>query len=424
MRYFIAIVCLSVASYSGSITYGQILKQAMHHSVALEIVRTNKDITEARIDEINALYYPTLSLAFSTQYTKGLGEEDTAHTAAANDVAENIRTQYEASLALKFGYRLYDFGVRGTQKAIAQIDREMVEYDLSKSKQELKLSLLEWYTQVMTSKRKLQYYKKIARLQKKIHSHMKRLHKAGQIGKTEVVSEKIALASITNQIKQIKIALRESVNQINYYTGKHYTPRNRFKPFKISKRTRLKYQKSWQYKSWSRKIDRKRKEIELLHDQQYPAIDLYADYNFRGAAKCRIGCAFEHMKPSHYVIGVRASVALFDGFKSEATERKLRAEEEQLRLQRLQSQREYQQKQREIAHNAQYIGEEIGLYEEMIGYQEQKLHMQKRLLKNKEITAIVKLKDEIAILYKKLELAVKKAVRASKLKEMEIHNAS
>ena len=423
MRYFIVVLCLSMASYSGNITFEKILKQAVGHNLGLEIIQTNKTITEAKIDEINALYYPTLSLALSTQYTKGLGE-DTGNTITIGGSTENSQTQYEASLALKLGYRLYDFGVRSTQKAIAQIDREMVEFDLAKSKQELKLSLLELYTQVMTSKRKLQYYRKIARLQKKIHSHMKRLHKAGQIGKTEVVSEKIALASITNQIKQINTTLRESVNQINYYTGRHYTPRSRFEPLRISKYARQKYLKSRQYKSWSRKIDKKRKEIELLHNQQYPAIDFYANYNFYGSAKCQIGCAFENMEPSHYVIGVRASVALFDGFKSEATERKLRAEEEQLRLQRLQSQREYQQKQREIAHNAQYIGEEIGLYEEMIGYQEQKLHMQKRLLKNKEITAIVKLKDEIAILYKKLELAVKKAVRASKLKEMEIHNAS
>ena len=423
MKYILLHFSLSVVLWAQAVSFDTITKQAIDYNIELKIIKTNIDITEAKIEEINALYYPTVSIGFNAQYTKGLGEE-TGSMASIGDSVLSSQTQYESSATLKLDYDIYDFGARSAKIDIAQIDRKLVDYEMLKSKQDLKIKLLDIYAKILRAKKELYYYAQIIKLQKKIYTYKKRLYKAGEVDKVFVENHSVLLSNLKSKYEQIKSSLDEALHQLSYYTGTGYTTKSKFKKLHTRKSLMRKYQESWQYREWELQKEKKRKELALHKAQQYPTIKLYGKYNFygTGSERCTIWCSLYDMEARNYVVGISASMTLFNGFQSSATEKRLKAELLQLELQEMQESRRLIQQQEETRQNVRYASNDIKNYRSTISKQNRKDKMNSRLYEIKEVTAIDKLEGKIELLYKKLELKIREIEKSVKLKELEILN--
>lgn len=423
MKYTITYFFFSILLWSQSVSFKSILYEAIDYNIELKIIKTNIDITGAKIEETNALYYPTISIAFNSEYTKGLGEELGGVTNIGDSIL-NSQTQYASSSALKLDYDIYDFGLRSAKTDIAKIDRKLVDYEMLKERENLKLKVLELYAKILNSKKQLAFYSKIQKLQKKIYTYKKRLHKAGEVDKLFVTTHSILLSNLKTKIEQINASLDETLYQLSFYTGSDYTTKTKFKNLHPQKSISIKYQDSWQYQEWELQKEKKRKELELLAAEQYPTIKLYGKYNFygTGSQNCTIWCSLYDMEARNHVIGISVSMTLFNGFRSSATKKRLKAELLQLELRKEQENRRLRQQHLEVRQNIRYASNDINNYMATINQQHQRGKMKNRLFNIKEVTAIDKAEEKIELLYKKLDLATRIIEQNTKLKELEILN--
>ncbi len=181
---------------------------------------------------------------------------------------------------------------------------------------------------------------------------------------------------------------------------------------------------SWHYKEYELKRVQKRKELNLLQSQQFPTIKLYGRYNLygQGPEESDIWHALNDMRARNHVLGVSASMVIFNGFQTRATKSRLKAELLQLQLKNEQADRIFRQDQIELGQSVKYARTDIQNHRDTIAHQKQKSKMNGRLFDVREVNAIVKLEDQIELVYQQMELDASLIEERVKLKELEILN--
>jgi len=419
VRYFLFIPFINL--YAETISYEDIVSKAITTNMKLKIVDSNKEITEAKIEELESLYYPTISIGLNAQYSKNLDDSRNGATSIGDTYFSN-QSQYESSASLRINYDLYDFGVRSNKIKIAKIDRKLVDFSINETVQKLKLQLLELYTKLLSYKKELAYDSRIKQLQSSIYQQKKRLFDAGEIDKLTVASQAIALVELDTKIETIRSNIKEILTQLSFYTKENYTLNTNFAPLDGSSNPTLTYQESFTHQSFEAKKEQKGYELELLNSEQYPTVQFFGKYNFYGAKECSLGCAFQDMKKRNYLLGIGLNVPVFSGFKSIASKKRIKAEQLQITLQDQEQQAYFTQQQKENQFKRESISTQIEQSQKGIEEQQHKMNMTQRLLEQQEIDSISGVKEKIAAVYKQLALDKNLIDQSAKLKEMEILN--
>ena len=165
-------------------------------------------------------------------------------------------------------------------------------------------------------------------------------------------------------------------------------------------------------------------ELELLDSEQYPSINFFGRYNMYGAKKTSIWVSMYHMRPRNYVVGLGVNYRFFEGFKSFASRKRIKAEKLQLELQDQEQQELFVQQQKANKEKVQSIVTQIEQTTKSIEEQTGKTNMLTRLQAQQEVDGLSVLRDKVAATYKQLALDKNLIEQSSKLKEMEILNDS
>ncbi len=400
----------NISLFSQTISYEQIVKKAFDYNIGLQIINTDKDITQATIEEIDSLYYPTVSVEVNTQYRKNLEE---------GIVANDDITQYESSVNFRVDYDLYDFGVKNKKKSIAVLDKELVNYDILENKQELKLKLLELYSKVLTAKNEIYYYQNIQILNDKIYTLKKRLYESKQIDKLTLATQAITIVELNKKLQDISSTIKDSLIQISFYTNVSYTTDTIFKPLNIATCKDISYKENFIYKRLNTQIKQKQQTIKLLKDEQYSIVKFFSTYNFYNEDDTDLADSLR-FKEQNYVVGINFNITLFNGYKYSATHKKLKAELLKLKLQQKEQEEIYTNQKTVTKQDLTNIQQNINNIENSITKHQIKENIITRLDKAKNIDTITMLENKKENITKTLELDISFIEEISKLKQMEI----
>jgi outer membrane protein TolC len=113
----VAFLLLATFMVADSISFEDVVQKAIKNNLELQILDSKKEVAKASIDEIDALYYPSVSLGLNTQYTKDLQNSSGVSSIGGSFLSDS--SGYESSSTFRIDYELYNFGVTDTKVAIA-----------------------------------------------------------------------------------------------------------------------------------------------------------------------------------------------------------------------------------------------------------------------------------------------------------------
>jgi len=407
--------------FATSISFEKVVKEALEKSLELQIIDVNKDITDAKVEELESLDYPTLGVGIYQQYSENIDNTQRVGTTIGSTFISG-QTQYESSTAFQMDYTLYDFGVRANKQAMAKIDRKLVDFSLDESAQKLKLKLLDAYSKLLTHHNDLKHYSNIKHLQTNMYLQTKRLYEAGEVDKLSLSDRAIAIVEIDRSIEQFKSNIQEQLEVLSFFTKEHYNLNTQVLAFRTNNSLNLNYDESFTHQSFQAKKEQKEYELELLNSEQYPTVNFFGRYNLYGAKKTSIWTSMYHMRARNYVVGLGINYRFFEGFKSFASRKRIKAEKLQLELQDQEQQELFTQQQKANEEKIQSIVTQIEQTTKMIEEQTGKTNMITRLQAQQEVDGLSILRDKVAAVYKVLAFEKNLIEQSSKLKEMEILN--
>lgn len=422
-RYLFFIYFFQSYLFATSISFENIVEEALKKSLELKIVNVDKEITDAKVEEIDSLFYPTLGVGIYQQYSKNIDSNQRAGATIGSTYISG-QTQYESSTSFQLDYTLYDFGVRSNKREIAKIERELVDYSLDESTQKLKLKLLDIYSKLLIYSNELKHYQNIKSLQSTMYIQTKRLYDAGEVDRLTLSDRAIEIVELNRKIEESKSNLKEQFEQLSFFTKEQYDLRTNILSFNTNTTLNMNYEDSFTHKSFQAKKEQKEYELELLDSQQYPTVNFFGRYNLYGAKKTSIWVSMYHMRPRNYVVGLSVNYKLFEGFKSFASRKRIKAEKLKLELQDQEQQELFVQQQKANKEKVQSIVTQIEQTTKSIEEQTEKTDMLTRLQAQQEIDGLSVLRDKVATIYKQLALDKNLIEQSSKLKEMEILNDS
>ncbi|WP_373071178.1 TolC family protein [Sulfurimonas sp.] len=421
IRIYVIVFFIITAIEGQTTSLESIIEQAIEHSYKLKIIKTKKTVYEAKEEEVSSSYYPTLSMGFNFQYTKGY-EDGADDISNIGDTILSSQTQYESSVSLKANYLLYDFGARGSQLDMAELDKKSVNVEYYKEVQKLKLELLDLYSKILNIQRDIELNLEIKKNYEKIYLAKKRLNNAGKIDKVSLASEAIRIVELSTKIEENRSILEDCIYQVNLYTGSNYKKNTEFTFFSLPTQQVIGYEESIGYKEISFQKQKKAKELEQVNSEFYPSVSLFGKHNWYGAAECSANCALEDLKKRNYVVGISVNWVLFNGFQTVSKQARVKAELEELRLQELEEKREFEKVQYLNIQKILSLQNDIQNYQDNLNIQEEKLKMNQRLRDIKKIDKISEFEDRVEKLQKILQLKQSLISKWSKQKELEILN--
>jgi outer membrane protein TolC len=402
---------------ANSITFEGVVQKSIKNNLELQILDSKKEVAKASIDEIDALYYPKVSLGFNTQYTKDLEKSSGISSIGGSFLSDS--SGYESSSTFRVEYEVYNFGVTDTKIDIATIKKDKVEYERKEKVQEFKLKLLEIYGKVLDDKIQLFYYQKIQELNRDIYKLYKRLFDAKKIDKLTIANQAIKIIELDTKIVQVKDNLKKLFVELGYYTHDTYTLSNNFEHLKLIKQNDIVYEESVIYKKQALEIKQKEKEIKQLKKELYPSIKLFSTYNLYEKDNDHLDKSFK-LDERNYVIGLGINIVLFEGFKFDATKRKLQAELKQLNLQNKHYEEQYYLQKKANQKEFIQIKDNIVNVSHSVEKYKSRTKTFEELNDVNNIDTIKVLNNEINNYEKDLELQTIKIKKNIKLKEMQI----
>lgn len=417
MKTILIIILLAINTLAKSISYEDIVKQTIENNTELQILKNKKNIIQASIDEIDSLYYPVISLGINTQYTKDLRNDSSISSIGGNIFSDS--SGYESSATLRIDYELYNFGVTNIKKEIETIKQNKIKYEIEEKIKDLKLKTLQIYRQILEDKNQLYYYKDIQKTNKKIYHTQKRLYKAKKIDKLNLSAQAIKIVELDTKIEQIKEKLKESFVELQYYTKEQYTLVDRFKKPQLIQQKEQAYENTPIYEQIHLEIRQKQKELQQLKKEQYPSIKLFSTYNLYEKNDNNLEKSLQ-LDERNYLIGIGVNITLFEGYKSQATKRKLQAQIKELNLQNTQYKKQYklekQQKQKEL----KTLKTNITNLQKLNNEYENKTNTINKLKNVNNIDLVSILEDEIKNYEKSLQYESVQIQKNIKLKQMQI----
>lgn len=400
-----------------------IINQAVSASYDLEISKIDIEIAKTTIKEARAAYYPNMRLVVNSEYQKGLDNRLASVTTVGDQVIP-AGTRYQTSVALSGQQTLFDFGIRKRQVQIAQKDVISKTYQAHQRLRDLKIKLLDLYTEALLNYKALKAHQCILELAQQLYQMKKRLHEAGTTSGVDVAADAILVAQSLDEIESDRNQLDKALADISYYTHQAYDsqgvelaelPGEEVMGFSYNALD------APEAMAYHLEIEKKEKEIELLKRQTLPRVTLYSYYNLYGFDPDGWSSAFRDISQRTFSVGVSIVQPVFDGFKNQAAIDRARLERRRLEVER-------DQKLAELKHQALVYQQEVTGYgvqlntkATLINKTQDKLSMVKRLSEEGAIYQTQAIQEHIERIKKQVEaerVMIQRAAAALKFKTL------
>lgn len=399
------------------------LDQAAQQSYELKLAHIDTAISKAGVKEMRSGYYPQIHGQANTEYQVNLAGAAPQVAVVGNTLLPG-GTRYQNAITLSMNYMLCDFGQRHSQLEAAKEDVAAKAVVFYQNLRDLKLKIIDTYTQAFLDYKSIQAKQQEMLIRQQLFDMKQRLRDAGTISKVEYSDEGTKLAKTVTEIRDLKIALTKSLNDLSAFTHVAYDADNiQMQPFQSEfpeEIVALRLKTTPEFKEYDFQIASKRAELESLESQNLPQISLYSTYIVYGFNQSNIYQSYRNLHERTYTIGVALNLPIFDGFKNAAQRDKTKLEIDRLKVQKQQALWDLQNKYNKADDALAYTKAQIEAKQKHLDESEDKLDMVNKLADQRMVDQTAALNQKLEVIEQQLELDTAKTERLAYLKKLHI----
>ena len=387
-----------------SFSFDALLKHTLANSPSLNLTRLDVQSARNELDYQKASRYPELGINANSEYAKRYG-------ARYNSVQigdDNLVSQsgYGDSLSLVLRQDIFKFGA--DELAIEAAEENIKQADLKRcsSYMDSSIKLLELYDEALGYKNRIEIYERLKDAYEMLYIYEKRLSGAGELSKTALADQAIALADTSYELSQLELNANNALNKIYSLSGVKIpnvfylsdlggaSSGSEFVPFEDSV-----IAKGFDHELAANELSMKSQ--ERLY---YPTVSLYGRYDLYGSDRDDFSRAGKDVKRHGYRAGLTVHMSLFDGGKRAAQIKEKQINKERILSKKEEAKLEYE---KQIADLKLFLSKKDE-YDKILSnsskISKDILTMQKRLNAGNESSKIDVLNSLIASLKKELAL--------------------
>lgn len=317
---FISVPLIVSQAIAERLSYEDVLKEALNNSGEIKSADIEKKIRQETVKETRYGLFPDLSIRFNTEYTDNF--TDGMGDIVIGDTMISGSTRYQNALSLNLTYPILDYGSAGNRMKIAETEASQGEDILMKTRMDVETSVLEKYSELYSLYTESLKRKEIVSVHERLSELEKRSNIAGISGKQEVAYQDILLIEEKEKLDAVEARIATVLEDIGFLTGKEYKAQNievmqipdADDPDMLDRSEDSDHTANPEYRYYS--AEKKKKEIEkdIVKNDFYPKLNVYARYNFYGSNK-DIHDTYERLREKGYSVGLFTSIPITENIK-------------------------------------------------------------------------------------------------------------
>ncbi len=403
------------ATFAQRLELEAVLLQAEKNAHDLKIARTDVQISRHRLGEVRSLYYPSLDFLFYNEYVYVPEKNEQGIVSVGKSVSTTLESTYQHSLVASLNYQLYDFGARRLKYQNAQREMEIARLNLSRSRLDLRIQVLESYGRGLRLWRRLESVQRILELRKEIYRNAQQLKEAGTVGQRQMEAFALELSEALGRADDLKRDYQIALSSLTYYTAEPYeAEQTAFTDLPEPDRNEAvpDAARLAEIRAIEAEIDGKRAEVEIAEKEMLPRLSAYGAYRMYGNDPDSFGQSLDNIDERDATVAVVVEWNLFSGYRDVSKVRRLKAEVERL----------FYEKEKRAADLARDIQSSYKTHRLFAGREEQWQKRRSRIRRSREIDSrlsrqqlidrIAHLEHEVDLVRHQLDLDLKQIDRA------------
>ena len=388
-----------------SFSFDALLKHTLANSPSLNLTRLDVQSARNELEYQKASRYPELGINANSEYAKRYGAR--YNSVQIGDDSLVSQSGYGDSVSLVLRQDIFKFGA--DELAIEAAEENIKQADLKRcsSYMDSSIKLLELYDEALGYKNRIEIYEQLKDAYEMLYIYEKRLSGAGELSKTVLADQAIALADTSYELSQLQLNANNALNKIYSLSGVKIpnvfylsdlgganSINSDFVPFEDSV-----IAKGFDHELAANELSMKSQ--ERLY---YPTVSLYGRYDLYGSDRDDFSRAGKDVKRHGYRAGLTVHMSLFDGGKRAAQIKEKQINKERILSKKEEAKLEYE---KQIADLKLFLSKKDE-YDKILSnsskISKDILTMQKRLNAGNESSKIDVLNSLIASLKKELAL--------------------
>ena len=388
-----------------SFSFDALLEHTLANSPSLNLTRLDVQSARNELEYQKASRYPELGINANSEYAKRYGAR--YNSVQIGDDSLVSQSGYGDSVSLVLRQDIFKFGA--DELAIEAAEENIKQADLKRcsSYMDGSIKLLELYDEALGYKNRIEIYERLKDAYEMLYIYEKRLSGAGELSKTVLADQAIALADTSYELSQLQLNANNALNKIYSLSGVKIpnvfylsdlgganSTNSDFVPFEDSV-----IAKGFDHELAANELSMK--SGERLY---YPTVSLYGRYDLYGSDRDDFSRAGKDVKRHGYRAGLTVHMSLFDGGKRAAQIKEKQINKERILSKKEEAKLEYE---KQIADLKLFLSKKDE-YDKILSnsskISKDILTMQKRLNAGNESSKIDVLNSLIASLKKELAL--------------------
>lgn len=388
-----------------SFSFDALLEHTLANSPSLNLTRLDVQSARNELEYQKASRYPELGINANSEYAKRYGAR--YNSVQIGDDSLVSQSGYGDSVSLVLRQDIFKFGA--DELAIEAAEENIKQADLKRcsSYMDSSIKLLELYDEALGYKNRIEIYERLKDAYEMLYIYEKRLSGAGELSKTALADQAIALADTSYELSQLELNANNALNKIYSLSGVKIpnvfylsdlgganSINSDFVPFEDSV-----IAKGFDHELAANELSMKSQ--ERLY---YPTVSLYGRYDLYGSDRDDFSRAGKDVKRHGYRAGLTVHMSLFDGGKRAAQIKEKQINKERILSKKEEAKLEYE---KQIADLKLFLSKKDE-YDKILSnsskISKDILTMQKRLNASNESSKIDVLNSLIASLKKELAL--------------------
>lgn len=388
-----------------SFSFDALLEHTLANSPSLNLTRLDVQSACNELEYQKASRYPELGINANSEYAKRYGAR--YNSVQIGDDSLVSQSGYGDSVSLVLRQDIFKFGA--DELAIEAAEENIKQADLKRcsSYMDGSIKLLELYDEALGYKNRIEIYERLKDAYEMLYIYEKRLSGAGELSKTALGDQAIALADTSYELSQLELNANNALNKIYSLSGvkipnvfylSDLGGANSISPDFVP------FEDSVIAKGFDHELAANELSMRSQERLYYPTVSLYGRYDLYGSDRDDFSRAGKDVKRHGYRAGLTVHMSLFDGGKRAAQIKEKEINKERILSKKEEAKLEYE---KQIADLKLFLSKKDE-YDKILSnsskISKDILTMQKRLNAGNESSKIDVLNSLIASLKKELAL--------------------
>lgn len=388
-----------------SFSFDALLEHTLANSPSLNLTRLDVQSARNELEYQKASRYPELGINANSEYAKRYGAR--YNSVQIGDDSLVSQSGYGNSVSLVLRQDIFKFGA--DELAIEAAEENIKQADLKKCSayMDSSIKLLELYDEALGYKNRIEIYERLKDAYEMLYIYEKRLSGAGELSKTVLADQAIALADTSYELSQLQLNANNALNKIYSLSGVKIP--NVFYLSDLGGANSINsdfvpFEDSVIAKGFDHELAANELSMRSQERLYYPTVSLYGRYDLYGSDRDDFSRAGKDVKRHGYRAGLTVHMSLFDGGKRAAQIKEKQINKERILSKKEEAKLEYE---KQIADLKLFLSKKDE-YDKILSnsskISKDILTMQKRLNAGNESSKIDVLNSLIASLKKELAL--------------------